>query len=223
MRIGDLRTRKFATFGRTLSRSCFWHNGLRLLAMSVRLCSGIGGGGASVSAAGNSRITPFGAMLYFDKLSMNSWMCRGIRSTTLRNRADKLQGEDRKVLSFDLAQEPIRPSITGPASLKYRLEDEQIAAFVASVRSASSKTKTLKTPEGSVSNEASEIVSVLPSSASSSSTDSNAVLSDPSGKKQEINLSDDNPLNLSNLSNLPEGYEEMTDQELAVWYNDNVI
>ena len=32
-----------------------------------------------------------------------------------------------------------------------------------------------------------------------------------------------NSLNLSNLSNLPEGYEEMTDQELAVWYNDNVI
>ena len=28
----------------------------------------------------------------------------------------------------------MRPGITGPATLKYRLEDEQIAAFVAQVR-----------------------------------------------------------------------------------------
>ena len=28
----------------------------------------------------------------------------------------------------------MRPGITGPATLKYRLEDEQIAAFVAEVR-----------------------------------------------------------------------------------------
>ena len=56
-------------------------------------------------------------------------MCRGIRSTTLRNRADKLQGEDRNILSFDLAQEPIRPGITGPASLKYRDEEEMLTSL----------------------------------------------------------------------------------------------
>ena len=56
-------------------------------------------------------------------------MCGGIRSTTLRNRADKLQGEDRNILSFDLAQEPIRPGITGPASLKYRNEEEMLASL----------------------------------------------------------------------------------------------
>ena len=43
--------------------------------------------------------------------------------------ADKLQGEDRNILSFDLAQEPIRPGITGPASLKYRDEEERQASL----------------------------------------------------------------------------------------------
>ena len=37
--------------------------------------------------------------------------------------ADKLQGEDRDVLK-------LRPGITGPASLKYRDEEEMIADFV---------------------------------------------------------------------------------------------
>ena len=61
-------------------------------------------------------------------------MCRGISSATLRNRADKLQGEDRNILSFDLAQEPIRPGITGPASLKYRDEEELLASVEAPIR-----------------------------------------------------------------------------------------
>lgn len=39
--------------------------------------------------------------------------------------ADKLVGEDRDVLK-------LRPGITGPATLKYRLEDEMISAYVAS-------------------------------------------------------------------------------------------
>ena len=38
--------------------------------------------------------------------------------------ADKLVGEDRDVLK-------LRPGITGPATLKYRLEDEMILEYVA--------------------------------------------------------------------------------------------
>ena len=38
--------------------------------------------------------------------------------------ADKLEGKDRDVLK-------LRPGITGPATLKYRLEDEMIAEYVA--------------------------------------------------------------------------------------------
>lgn len=41
--------------------------------------------------------------------------------------ADKLEGDDRDVLK-------LRPGITGPATLKYRLEDEMIADFVKEVR-----------------------------------------------------------------------------------------
>lgn len=41
--------------------------------------------------------------------------------------ADKLTGDDRDVLK-------LRPGITGPATLKYRLEDEMIANYVASRR-----------------------------------------------------------------------------------------
>ena len=66
--------------------------------------------------------------------------------------ADKLQGTDRDVLK-------LRPGITGPATLKYRLEDEYLA-------------------------NARELVAHL----------------------------NDNV-----------GFDEMSDQEVAVWYNDNVI
>ena len=38
--------------------------------------------------------------------------------------ADQLQGDDRRVLK-------LRPGITGPATLKYRLEDEMISEYVA--------------------------------------------------------------------------------------------
>ena len=38
--------------------------------------------------------------------------------------ADKLEGDDRCVLQ-------LRPGITGPATLKYRVEDEMIAEYVA--------------------------------------------------------------------------------------------
>lgn len=43
--------------------------------------------------------------------------------------ADKLQGDDRDVLK-------LRPGITGPATLKYRLEDEMIADYVAQKQAA---------------------------------------------------------------------------------------
>jgi lipopolysaccharide/colanic/teichoic acid biosynthesis glycosyltransferase len=41
--------------------------------------------------------------------------------------ADQLQGEDRKILE-------LRPGITGPASLKYRDEEEMIADFVDKIK-----------------------------------------------------------------------------------------
>jgi lipopolysaccharide/colanic/teichoic acid biosynthesis glycosyltransferase len=43
--------------------------------------------------------------------------------------ADQLKGDDREVLN-------LRPGITGPATLKYRLEDEMIAEYVEQRRAA---------------------------------------------------------------------------------------
>ena len=43
--------------------------------------------------------------------------------------ADKLEGDDREVLR-------LRPGITGPATLKYRIEDEMIADYVAKRQAA---------------------------------------------------------------------------------------
>ena len=123
---------------------------------------------SSVSVAGDSRITPFGATLRHYKIDelpelwdvlVGNMSFVGPRPD-VPGYADQLKGDDRDVLK-------LRPGITGPATLKYRLEDEQIAAFVDNVR----------------------------------------------------NLNDNDNDNLS----LPENVKEMTDQEIAVWYNDNVI
>ena len=46
--------------------------------------------------------------------------------------ADQLQGDDRRVLE-------LRPGITGPATLKYRLEDEKISEYVARKQKAGDK------------------------------------------------------------------------------------
>ena len=46
--------------------------------------------------------------------------------------ADQLQGDDRRVLK-------LRPGITGPATLKYRLEDEMISEYVAQKQAAGDK------------------------------------------------------------------------------------
>lgn len=124
--------------------------------------------GSTVSVAGDSRITPFGAKLRHYKLDE----LPGLWDVLIGNMsfvgprpdvpgyADKLTGDDRDVLK-------LRPGITGPATLKYRLEDEMIAEFVRKLR------------EGSI--------------------------------------------ELREGLRMPENINTMTDQEVAVWYNDNVI
>ena len=126
--------------------------------------------GSTVSVAGDSRITPFGAKLRHYKIDE----LPGLWDVLIGNMsfvgprpdvpgyADKLEGADRDVLK-------LRPGITGPATLKYRLEDEMIAEFIA---------KTKKT-----------------------------------GFKFQVS-------SFKGDLEIPKG---LTDQELAVWYNDNVI
>ena len=136
--------------------------------------------GSTVSVAGDSRITPLGATLRHYKLDE----LPGLWDVLIGNMsfvgprpdvpgyADKLTGDDRDVLK-------LRPGITGPATLKYRLEDEMIAEWIRKVKSEELKVKS----EGLL------------------------------REKSDKNL----------IQNLPENIDEMTDQELAVWYNDNVI
>lgn len=124
--------------------------------------------GSTVSVAGDSRITPFGAKLRHYKIDE----LPGLWDVLIGNMsfvgprpdvpgyADKLEGEDRDVLK-------LRPGITGPATLKYRLEDEMIAGFVADIKA---------------------------------------------GKNELV----------TKFENAPD-FSSMTDQEIAVWYNDNVI
>ena len=117
---------------------------------------------STVSVAGDNRITPLGAKLRHWKLDelpglwdvfIGKMSFVGPRPD-VPGYADKLEGDDRRVLE-------LRPGITGPATLKYRLEDEMIADWVREMKSEKLKVK-----------------------------------------------------------NLPDG---LSDQELAVWYNDNVI
>ena len=85
-------------------------------------------GGSSVSVAGESRITPLGAKLRRYKLDelpelwnvlIGDMSFVGPRPD-VPGYADKLNGEEREVLN-------LRPGITGPASLKYRNEEELLA------------------------------------------------------------------------------------------------
>ena len=119
--------------------------------------------GSTVSVAGDSRITPLGAKLRHYKLDelpglwdvlVGNMSFVGPRPD-VPGYADKLQGDDRDVLK-------LRPGITGPATLKYRLEDEMIAEYIQKM------------------------------------------------KNEELRMKNGVPMGLS-------------DQELAVWYNDNVI
>lgn len=124
--------------------------------------------GSTVSVAGDSRITPFGATLRHYKIDE----LPGLWDVLIGNMsfvgprpdvpgyADKLEGADRDVLK-------LRPGITGPATLKYRVEDEMIAEFVQQIKA---------------------------------------------GKNEQV----------AKFDSLP-AFASMTDQEIAVWYNDNVI
>ena len=89
----------------------------------------VGHGGSSVSVAGESRITPLGAVLRKYKIDelpelwnvlVGDMSFVGPRPD-VPGYADRLQGDDREVLE-------LRPGITGPASLKYRNEEELLAA-----------------------------------------------------------------------------------------------
>ena len=88
--------------------------------------------GSTVSVAGDSRITPFGAKLRHYKIDElpGLWDVLIGKMSFVGPRpdvpgyADKLTGADRDVLK-------LRPGITGPATLKYRVEDEMIAEYVA--------------------------------------------------------------------------------------------
>ena len=93
--------------------------------------------GSSVSVSGDSRITPLGAKLRHYKLDelpelwdvlIGNMSFVGPRPD-VPGYADKLEGADRDVLK-------LRPGITGPATLKYRLEDEMIAEYVAARQAA---------------------------------------------------------------------------------------
>jgi len=135
---------------------------------------------SSVSVAGDSRITPLGAKLRHYKLDE----LPGLWDVLIGNMsfvgprpdvpgyADKLEGDDRDVLK-------LRPGITGPATLKYRLEDEYLA-------------------------NARTLVKML-----LNGNDNLGSLCEKSDKNR--------------IQNLPNNISEMSDQELAVWYNDNII
>ena len=85
-------------------------------------------GGSSVSVAGEARITPLGAVLRKYKLDelpelwdvlVGNMSFVGPRPD-VPGYADLLQGDERRILE-------LRPGITGPASLKYRDEEELLA------------------------------------------------------------------------------------------------
>ena len=87
--------------------------------------------GASISMAGEARITPLGAVLRRYKLDelpelwdvlVGNMSFVGPRPD-VPGYADKISGEDKRILK-------LYPGITGPATLKYRNEEELIASYV---------------------------------------------------------------------------------------------
>ena len=92
-------------------------------------------GGSTITVAGESRITPLGSKLRRYKIDElpGLWDVLIGKMSFVGPRpdvpgyADKLEGDDRVILN-------LRPGITGPATLKYRAEEEMIAEFVRKVR-----------------------------------------------------------------------------------------
>lgn len=91
--------------------------------------------GSTISVAGESRITPLGSILRRYKIDElpGLWdVLRGKMSFVgprpdVSGYADQLNGSDKDVLK-------LRPGITGPASLKYRDEENIIAEFIVKVK-----------------------------------------------------------------------------------------
>ena len=120
--------------------------------------------GSSVSVAGETRITSFGEKLRHYKLDelpelwnvlVGDMSFVGPRPD-VPGYANKLEGDDKRILS-------LRPGVTGPATMKYRNEEEFIANFIKDVK---------------------------------------------------------NNVHIVNGLSVPEG---LTDEELALWFNDNII
>ena len=120
--------------------------------------------GSSVSVAGETRITSFGEKLRHYKLDelpelwnvlVGDMSFVGPRPD-VPGYANKLEGDDKRILN-------LRPGVTGPATMKYRNEEELIANFIKDAK---------------------------------------------------------NDLRIVNGLPIPEG---LTDEELALWYNDNII
>lgn len=134
--------------------------------------------GSTVSVAGDSRITSFGSTLRHYKIDElpGLWdVLRGKMSFVgprpdVPGYADNLQGSDRDVLK-------LRPGITGPATLKYRLEDELL----------------------------SDVRSLVQGS---------GFFDEQSDKVDD---------KVQGFSLTQEQIDKMSEQELAVWYNDHVI
>ena len=100
----------------------------RLFTINKFRTMSISHGGSSVSVAGESRITPLGAKLRHYKLDelpelwnvLNGDMSFVGPRPDVPGYADQLEDDDREVLK-------LRPGITGPATLKYRDEEDLLA------------------------------------------------------------------------------------------------
>ena len=110
----------------------------------------VGHNGSTVSVAGDARITPLGAKLRHYKIDElpGLWDVLIGKMSFVGPRpdvpgyADKLTGDDRDVLR-------LRPGITGPATLKYRVEDEMIADFISECKNEDLKViNGLEIPQG---------------------------------------------------------------------------
>ena len=186
-------------------------------------------GWSTVSVAGDSRITPFGAKLRHYKLDE----LPGLWDVLIGNMsfvgprpdvpgyADKLQGDDRRMLE-------LRPGITGPATLKYRLEDEMIAEWIHKVRGHTEITEiTERLRDESKGHTDFLRLADAHISDKVERTDPTDNVGGAQVKSEELKVKSEGSLrekSEENLNkNLPKDVESMTDQELAVWYNDNVI